>query len=189
MEKQNLKLYEKRQIPLLVGVLGLLLAALAWSYWIAPMWPEIKQSILDVAKMQSTVEAKQKEMNELTKFGVFLTKEKDKVEAMNTVLPLKEEMDDVLIQMERLAVDNFLFIRGMTVKDPQKDEIEKAGDTGLSKVTLQLTGEYPDLLKFVDAMQKSTRLISVDKLNVAGNVDTENQPVVYSVEMTILYQK
>ncbi len=189
MEKQNLKLYEKKQIPTLVAVLGLLLVAVGWIYWIMPMWDTVRADFLDHEKTISQLDAKNQEMDSLKKFKIYLENEGEKVELMDTILPEKGDMDDVLVQMERIAVDNKLFVNSVTVLDADKEKNKEITDADRVKVSIQLDGEYPNLLNFVENMQNSTRLILVDKLGIVSNVDVEDQSVLYTVEMTILFQK
>lgn len=189
MEKQNLKLYEKKQIPTLVAVLGILTLVVAWTYWISPMWDSVKADFLQHEKTLSTLEAKNQELDALKKFKIYLENEGEKVDLMNSSLPSKEQMDDVMIQIERMAVDNKLFVNSLTVLDPDKEKEVEIKDADRVKVSIQLDGEYPNLLNFIENMQKSTRLVLVDKLGVVSNVDVENQAVLYTVEMTILFQK
>ncbi len=189
MEKQNFKLYEKRQIPTLMGVLGVLLLVVAWTYWITPMWDDVHAGLLKFEKTVSTLEAKQSELDNLKKFKIYLENEGDKVDLMNQVLPNKESMDDVLVQVERMAVDNKLYVNSLTVLDADKDKDLEIKEADRVKISLELDGEYPNLLNFVENLQKSTRLVLVDKMGIVSNVDVENQKVLYTLEMTILLQK
>lgn len=189
MEKQNLKLYEKKQIPTLVAVLGVLVLVVAWVYWVTPMWDSVKADFLNHEKTLSALDAKNQELDALKKFKIYLENEGDKVDLMNSVLPAKEQMDDVLIQIERMAVDNKLFVNSLTVMDADKEKEVEIKDADRVKVSIQLNGEYPNLLNFVENMQKSTRLVLVDKMGIVSNVDVEDQAVLYTVEMTILFQK
>jgi len=189
MEKQNFKLYEKKQIPTLVAVLGVLMVVIAWIYWITPMWDTVKADFLKHEKTLSSLEAKNQELDAMKKFKIYLENEGNKVDLMNSVLPQKEQMDDVLIQIERMAVDNKMYVNSLAVTDDDKEKNIEIKDANRVKVSLQLEGEYPNLLNFVENLQKSTRLVLVDKLGIVSNVDVEDQAVVYTVEMTILFQK
>ncbi|HPH78753.1 MAG TPA: type 4a pilus biogenesis protein PilO [bacterium] len=191
MEKNNLKLYEKKQIPMLVVVIGLLVMALAWSYWVMPLWDEVRAAILNNEKVVSELDAKNLELNAMKKFKIYLTNEGDKVALMDEVLPKKDEMDNTLVQIERMAVDNKLFVNSITVSNEKTDkeknlEIKNADRV---KLSMQLDGEYPNLVNFVDNLQNSTRLVLVDKVSVVSNVDVENQSVLYTLEMNLLFQK
>jgi|GEM_PF-3513949 len=187
MKKQNFQLYKKSQVPVLVGVLTALLVAVGYTYWLSPMWDQVRSSSLNLARTESTLEAKNEELNSLKKFKTFLANEEDKVEKMNEVLPPKENLDDVLVQIETLAVDSKMFINSVSVSADIKDPEIKGVDQ--VKVMLQLDGEYPDLLDFVEQVQGSTRLFMIDKMSIAANVDSEQQqPVGYNVEMNILFQ-
>ena len=188
MKKQNFQLYKKNQVPVLVGVLTALLIAVGYTYWLSPMWDQVRSSSLDVAKTESTLEAKNEELNSLKKFKTFMANEgEDRVKKMDEVLPPKENMDDVLVQLENLAVDNKMFVNSVSVSSDSKDP-EIVGVDQV-KVMIQLDGEYPDLLDFVNQVQKSTRLFMIDKMSIASNVDSDQQqPVGYTVEFNILFQ-
>lgn len=187
MKKQNFQLYKKSQVPVLVGVMAALLVAISYTYWISPLWDQVRSSSLSLAKAESTLEAKNEELNSLKKFKTFVNNESDKIEKMDEVLPPKENLDDVLVQIETLAVDNKMFVNSLSVatdnKDPEINGVDQV------KLMLQLDGEYPDLLDFVKQVQNSTRLFLIDKMSVAANVDSEQQqPVGYTVELNILFQ-
>jgi Tfp pilus assembly protein PilO len=190
MEKQNFKLYEKKQIPMLIVVLGLLIMALAWTYWIMPMWDEVRVAILDNEKVISQLDSKNQELNSMKKFKIYMTNEGDKVELIDTVLPKINEMDDTLVQIERMAVDNKLFVNSVTVDDKvDKEKNPEIKNADRVKVSMQLDGEYPNLINFVENLQRSTRLVLVDKVSIVSNVDVENQSVLYTLEMNVLFQK
>lgn len=187
MKKQNFQLYKKNQVPVLVGVLTILLVAVGYTYWLSPLWDQVRSASINLVKTESVLEAKNEELNSLKKFKAFLTNEIDKVEKMDEVLPPKENMDDVLVQMENLAIDNKLFVNNVSVTaDTKEPEIQGVDQV---KVMMQLDGEYPDLMSFINQLQKSTRLFVINKLSVAANVDSEQQqPVGYTLEMSILFQ-
>lgn len=191
MEKQTaFKLYEKKQIPMLIGVMGLLVIALLVTYWVMPLWDSTRQILLDYERNVSTLDAKDKELNALQQFKIYLNKDQDKVALMNDVLPNKENMDDILIQLERLAVDNTLFVKSITVSDVGTENVSTE-ISGVEKVSLiiQLEGEFPNVLNFVDSIQKSTRLVLINKLGVASNISANDQPVTFTVDADVLYQK
>jgi len=187
MKKQNFQLYKKSQLPVLAGVMTALLVAIGYTYWISPLWDQVRSSSLELAKTESTLEARSQELNALKKFKTFLSNEDKKVALIGDVLPAKENMDDVLVQIENLAVDNKMFVNSISVgaesKEPEIQGVDQV------KVLMQLDGEYPDLMSFVNQMQKSTRLFMIDKLSIAANVDSEQQqPVGYTIELNILFQ-
>ena len=187
MKKQIFKLYEKRQLPILVVVIGVLAAVIMWSYWITPNWSVVRANFLSVEEAASRQSARDEEMNALKKFKIYLENEKDKVALINDVLPKAENFDDMLIQIERMAVDNNIFIKSVNVLDNTKETTEISGVDEV-KVVYQLDGEYPDLLKYMSQLQNSTRLVMIDKFGVASNVDDQTQAVVYTMEMKVLFQ-
>ena len=186
MEK-GFKLYEKKQIPLLVGVLGALVAALMFGYWIMPMWDTVRNSILENEKTVSELKARNDELDAVEKFKVYLAKEGDKVKLMNDVLPDSEAVDDLLIQIERLAIDNTLFVRNINVTEEKTTESDIVPGLNQVKVMMQLDGEFPNMLHFIDNLQNSTRLVMINKLNIASNITSEDTPVSYTVEMNLFY--
>ena len=159
MEKQTaFKLYEKKQIPLLVGVMGVLAIALLITYWVMPLWDKTSQVLLDYEKNMSLVEAKNKELNALQQFKIYLSKDQDKVNLMNDVLPKKENIDDVLIQIERLAVDNTLFVNSLTVTDAKEQNVStEVPGVQKTSIILQIEGEFPNVMNFIDSIQKRDR--------------------------------
>lgn len=190
MENQSFKLYEKKQVPLLVIVLAGLLTAVMWSYWLSPLWDQTKQALLDEVKIASTVNAKNDELSALEKFKIFLTKDQDKVNLLQDVLPKEENLDDVLIQMERLAVNNNIFVRSINITDNAQANVEVVpGEVSKTTLMIQLEGEYPNMLNFIDSLQKSTRLIAINKFGVAANLSQDAKAPIYTIEMQVFYQK
>lgn len=191
MEKQTaFKLYEKKQIPLLIGVMGTLVVALLISYWIMPLWNNTRQVLLDYEKNVSLLDAKDKELNAMQQFKIYLKKDQDKVNLLNDILPKKENMDDVLIQVERLAIDNTLFVKSVTVTDTDADSLStEVSGVEKSSVIMQIEGEFPNVLNFIDSIQKSTRLVLINKMGVASNISAVDQPVTFTIDMDVLYQK
>ncbi len=191
MEKQTaFKLYEKKQIPLLVGVMGVLAIALLITYWVMPLWDKTSQVLLDYEKNMSLVEAKNKELNALQQFKIYLSKDQDKVNLMNDVLPKKENIDDVLIQIERLAVDNTLFVNSLTVTDAKEQNVStEVPGVQKTSIILQIEGEFPNVMNFIDSIQKSTRLVLINKLGVTSNISAADQPVTFTIDADVLYQE
>ncbi|MBU0648430.1 type II secretion system protein M [Patescibacteria group bacterium] len=189
MEKKGMKLYEKKQLPMLVGVVGALAATLLVVYWISPMWDSVKASILDYEKVSSQLEAKDSELDALQKFKIYLSKEGDKVELMNNVLPTAEDLDDVLIQIERMAINNTLFVKNMNIAEETREEPSEFPEMNRVKVTMQIDGEFPSIMNFLTDLERSTRLFLISKLNIASNLVSTDQPVAYTVEMEVMYLK
>lgn len=189
MEKSQFQLYKKNQIPMLVLVMGMLIVAVAWSYWLSPMYDAVRNTELEVEKTASTLAAKDKELNAMKEFKIFLTKESEKVDMLNKVLPAREELDDVLIQVEKMAVENKIYVNSISVEDADKPKEDELPGSDKVKVAMQLDGEYPNMLKFVESLQKSTRLFLIDNIGIVSNIESPDQSIIYTMEMNILFQK
>ncbi|MFA4930419.1 MAG: type 4a pilus biogenesis protein PilO [Patescibacteria group bacterium] len=189
MKKQAIKLYEKKQVPMLVGVMTVLAVALVMNYWIMPLWDTVRSGQLRYEAAGSELEAKQKELNAVERFMIFLNKETDKINLLNDVVPVEDSVDDIMIQVERMAVNNSLFVKSLSVVEPDKKDVVEIDNADEVKIMVQLEGEYPDLLNFIQEMQNSTRLVLVNKYSTASNIEATDQEVVHTLEMSVLYKK
>lgn len=189
MKKQAVKLYEKKQVPMLVGVLSALCVALLMNYWVVPMWDTVRAGQLQYEAAKSELDVKQKELNAVERFLIFLNTETDKIELLNDVLPEEQRVDDILIQIERMAVNNTLFVESLNVLEPERNDVVEINAADEVKIMVQLQGEYPDLLNFVEEMQDSTRLVLINKYSTASNIEASDQEVIHTLEMSILYKK
>jgi len=131
-------------------------------------------------------------LDSLVKLEGKLAELKEKQKQLNTALPQEQQIDEILVQLNTMAVGSKLLIKNLTpiesatVQAQQNQSQNQETSGSIKTLTLQFNGKgtYPQFKSFLDAVEKNLRIIKVTTLDLkspAGDKET-------TIEATITFE-
>jgi len=148
------------------GILLILLGAAVGFFGAYPMW-------LDIADMQ----AERGSLTETKKRMEKLAEKRDEISAkynsispadlakLEEFFPRQADSDILLINMDKLASENGMILKNISMAEG-KDEVVKQKESTVENFPfdISISGSYSSFQAFLKALEKSRRLIEIERL-------------------------
>lgn len=133
----------------------------------------IRPTIITIGKLLQEIKAKEttlKTMNEkITNLNIakeLYTSEGEKIELVKQAIPNKPQPHVLALQIEELAKTNNATINTLTIENTQIIGEPLPEDDQTLTLTLNIFGDYQNLIKFAKDMENLRRPIKYDKINI-----------------------
>jgi len=137
-------------------------------------------------------------VNELTK---IYKDNKESIDKIDLILPLKEDIPNLIVQVESLVFEQGLILDKLEVSTPTEDgggtinleDVRANKESSVSKyktltISLGFTGDYSALKNFLKATEENMRLIDIESIGVSP--ESENMGIFrFDLSLKTYYQK
>lgn len=130
----------------------------------------------EISAKESTIQKLTKKTNDLQSASRVIQQESETLELINQSIPSQANLENLISQIERLAIQNNITITAITSSDllikgsdskvkKQSDDLsplpESANELPLS---IAVSGDYPNLMLFLNSIEMLRRPIKIDTL-------------------------
>lgn len=166
-------------------VLALLLSFLGGAWWLGfrPLASERAFYREDVERKRATLSTLQQHAAGVDELEQQLAAVKDAIELFERRLPRQKEVDVILGDVWELGSKHDL--RPKTVK-PLKSE--RAGACSEQPIELTFEGEFPGILAFLAALERSDRIVRVTQLECMRNQNDYEKPLQAKLTLNIYFE-
>ncbi|OGF83195.1 hypothetical protein A3B18_00595 [Candidatus Giovannonibacteria bacterium RIFCSPLOWO2_01_FULL_46_13] len=155
----------------ILGILFIVIGVAIGFFWAYPLWQEVGEVKIEKASTEATL-ARMQELNRkrdeiLAKYNSISPEDMAKLEEF---FPRKPDSAVWLLNLERLATRNGLLLKSISMTEEVKSE---SGENQVVPGTenfetfpfeISVSGNYASFIAFLEAAEKSRRLIDVDSL-------------------------
>ena len=127
-------------------------------------WPKYKQfSSLEqqITDKKAELQSQKSYYEQVTKTENELQQYKDALAIINSALPEQDSVPDLLNFMQKSAAQSGLVIKQVA---PFSVAPEKDSDIRITRVNIELQGDYNGLKQFLESLEDSARFIEVNKV-------------------------
>ena len=159
-----------------------LLSALILSvFFTFPKYQEVIDIKSQIEAKRTVLQYKEDRFLQLKNLEEKLEYYKEPLEKLDSVLPKDPDLPDLFNFLEKAALENGLVlgkISSFTVLSPKTKE-----QLGQASVNFSLSGSYSSLKNFLDTLEKSARLITLESLSFSspGEGETFNFDLIIKV--------
>jgi type IV pilus assembly protein PilO len=151
----------KRQLYLLLGLVGLGVAAGWWYYLYMPARARRDQLLGQVARLEQDLFQKKRIANELPKLEVARQALKNDLEQALRRLPEEKEIPHLLTQINRLGQDAGLTFSLFKPEKPSEDEFYTR-----VPIRIKAAGTYHALGRFFEELGQMERIVNISDLKL-----------------------
>jgi Tfp pilus assembly protein PilO len=175
----------KRFFYVLIGTLGLVIAAGGGGYYLA-LGLLTKQSSTLASKL-ATTETASSQIDKLTSLQYQYNRDiKPILGLIEAALPRDKKQTEILAQLQNIAGQNQLYITSVSMPSPvgvpgATSQTVKAGQVLALPISFQLSGTYKQLQTFLAKVESLNRFTNVT--NLAISRPDKNKPIVYSISL------
>ena len=167
------------------GVILILLSVLVSVFWSYPMWNDISEEIAKKEKIQSTldlVNSLAKKRDEIQ--AQYNSLSSDDTAKLNEFFPKNQEPGLLILNIDKLASSNGMLLKKIDASEGVKNTQQRQarqGETVEEKFSdfpfqISVSGSYSSFLSFMKALEKSRRLIDIDRLTFdSGSVGADGK--------------
>lgn len=156
----------------IISIFFIIAAIVGIAVYAAPGYQGTKDLRDDVAELeqalQKAAELRAQREQLLTRYNAFTA---DDLAKLETMLPsYVDNVKLVSIDIEQLAADNGLILKDVSVQEPQDavaDPSLTVSPLGTVLIDFSMLGSYGDFTEFLDALEKSLRIIDVQSVEFA----------------------
>ena len=169
------------------GVTLILLGILVSFFWSYPLWSEISDVKIKKEETQAPLDrinALAQRRDEIqAQFNSLTT---DDLAKLNEFFPKNQEPGLLILNIDKLATSNGMILKkidaneGVNGAQQQRGGKDKVNEEKFSDFPFQISvsGSYSSFLSFMKALEKSRRLIDIDKLSFdTGSVGADGKVV------------
>lgn len=139
-------------------------------YFLLPIYSDFKKLDKEIKEKERFIQEKEFYFSNLKKISEYLEKEKESLGKIETALPLQLSVADLLIFFEKKILESGLFLESISI-DFSEDQIPSPeGKTQIQKketlFSLLLRGDFFSLETFLREIERSARMIEVEKISL-----------------------
>ncbi|MBU1118584.1 type 4a pilus biogenesis protein PilO [Patescibacteria group bacterium] len=176
--------------PLLLGLLAVILLAGggygAYIKYTDFESAQAKEKVLQAekAEIESSIESLSVTM---TNYEAI----KENAEKINDVLPTKEQVPELLYQLEAIAEKeagvSFAGVSFANSAEQQNEESTQELPSGVHtmNVAVQIHGTYPGLKRYLDAIEQNIRIIDVTSVQFSGAYQLDESPDLFEYQISM----
>lgn len=155
-------------------VISLLISALLIFFWILPKYPQIVDSKNQVEQKKVELQKYEETLKDLQEKSEKLKEYEEALLKIDSALPLEPYVAQLLNFIQQVAGQSGLSLKSVCSFNTTETTIkeEKIKET---KIDLTLSGSYPALKNFLSVIEKSARLIEVDKVSFSSPKEPEQK--------------
>ena len=155
----------------------IIIAVIAFFSFIDPTYKEIKVLNAESAQFNEAL-VRSKELQAvrdklLSRYNTFSTEDLDRIEKL-----LPDNVDNVrlILDLDGIASKYGLLVRDVSIsKDEESEEIVKTGELfGGIQLSFKVTGPYEEFKDFSKDLEKSLRIVDVERLNLSPTSADKN---------------
>lgn len=169
-----------------------LIFLLGYFFLLGPKYQELKTGgQFDLETKQAELANLEQQLENLKVLRQNLADlEKQDLSGLQSILPTKQDLPGLLVQMEKIASENdFALLNISFMPAPATAKGQTGGNSGLKKLNLAVSltgGNYSDLLRLLDDFEYNLRLLDVTSINFAPN-QAKASDSSYSLNLTTYY--
>jgi len=155
---------------LLIVLVSLLLAVGWWFFFISPRNGDIADAKDQLEAAQSQEQRLRVQIAQLMEIQDDEILYLDAISRLETLIPERPLLDEFIEDVDSLAADTGIALRSMAPSVP----VQRAdSDLRIINVSIQIEGEFFDILGFLFGLNDMERLVRVDGLSLTSGVDEE----------------
>ena len=181
-----------------IGLREIVFAAMLLGIPVGAWWFVFRPGNVHHAELREQIEAKQEKLRELNALigsvgdleEEIATMEKS-IEAFQSKLPAKKEIDKVLHETWRLAEQNKLVtksIRTSTATAKVSSLYAAAGSHAIQPVILQLEGQFEGFYRFLQALEQQPRIMRIGLMNIRKAETGPEGSIQVSFQMSVFFE-
>jgi len=149
----------KNYYPYLGIFIFLFSLILVYFFIFEPLSKRVKEGDLSLILKESELDQREKNIKEYEKVRRFNEDFPEKVAILDKIIIQKAEVEQFISQLEKIANDS-------GVKLPSIDPMQEMGSI---KATLNISGSYQNLKKFIEKLENNKLIIKVLTINVSSS--------------------
>lgn len=168
----------EKQIFIFIFLLSAIILSVFFTF---PKYQEVVDIKSQIEAKRTVLQYKEDRFLQLKNLEEKLEHYKEPLEKLDSVLPKDPDLPDLFNFLEKTALENGLVlgkISSFTVLSPKTKE-----QLGQASVNFSLSGSYSSLKNFLDTLEKSARLITLESLSFSspGEGETFNFDLIIKV--------
>jgi|GEM_PF-6688951 len=170
----------------LTAGLVLLLAGSGYAFWWAREQLLTKKT--EIVKAQLDVVDEQKRTDQLVILSRRYSQAKAKLDDINTALPRESQQAEILLSIREAAnqagvtLPSIQFTGAAQSANPKLNQATQSKDLYVVPIALKLTGNYEQLISFLDRLERLSRYNSVGSLSLSKtNTDRDKLEITMSL--------
>jgi len=182
--KNARKRLTKREFFMLTGLALLLEVFSLANYFLIPKWNEYQDTVNTLKNNNSILEFLEKEYARKSTFDEELSFLQYQYNKLHESLPTYVRQEDIILTVWNFAEESNMYLGNMsfgtlnTVAAPEAADLSAAGDKAIvltQEITLNFSGSYASLYKFLRLVENSTKMITMKELSLAriDNIDVK----------------
>ncbi|OGF52198.1 hypothetical protein A3I27_03115 [Candidatus Giovannonibacteria bacterium RIFCSPLOWO2_02_FULL_43_11b] len=165
-----------------LGVTLILLSVLVGVFWSYPMWNEISVIKAKKEEIQSTLDrinALARKRDEIQEQYNSLSP--DDLVKLNEFFPKNQELGLLILNIDKIVSSNGMILKKINASENNKTGQQKQGEEVEERFSdfpfqISVSGSYNSFLSFMKALEKSRRLIDIDRLTFdSGSVGADGK--------------
>ena len=158
----------EKQIFIFIFLLSAIILSVFFTF---PKYQEVVDIKSQIEAKRTVLQYKEDRFLQLKNLEEKLEHYKEPLEKLDSVLPKDPDLPDLFNFLEKTALENGLVlgkISSFTVLSPKTKE-----QLGQASVVFSLSGSYSSLKNFLDTLEKSARLITLESLSFSSPEEGE----------------
>lgn len=169
------------------GVFLILIGLIIFAFWTYPMWTEMTLISAERDELRDTL----KRVNDLSKKKDQISKDYNSIsqkdlDSLEEFFPRTPESGVLLLNMDKLAKENGMILKSIGMTEGQDEPIAKDSNPKVKNFSFMatLSGSYSSFSSFLKSLEKTRRLIEIDKLTFDSGNDQQSRKDFYEYSLS-----
>ncbi len=175
----------------IIGLISFIISLALIFIFILPLFSSVKVMYLDLDQKRQQIEKLKELLDKVKKMEQSYGSVSEEVEKVLLTLPEEKDLPQLLVQFEKLALNNGLLLEsiefGEISKKEKKDfirDIEDRSELNESKkilftfpnsfISLQIVGSYSAFINYISALEKNVRSMDIYSIKFASGNTMRN---------------
>lgn len=155
----------RKRVPIIVAVLILSLGGLGY-YLNQDLIPDLKEKKVELAEARLQLVAREAELESVQELEGDFPEIQIRASRALAAVPSEKQIPDVLYKLTRIADDEGMRTNALSVS-PASVVSQRSNISSLA-FNLSFTGEYADIVRYLEVMEESLRLVNVSNVSISG---------------------
>ena len=147
----------------LLASLVLAVSCVLWFVFGMPQYDEWKADRVILEERKQLLADAQASQQNLTRLVKEYSENEATIQRVLIALPNQRQYDYITSSIQTVVADSGLSLSKLNVAEGAKG----TGGFQATQISIEMSGQYPQLLNFLDALEKSLRLYDITKISVA----------------------
>lgn len=153
----------------LISLISLVVSLLLIFFLLDPLWSSVKIIKAEINQEQKELDSLEKLLTKTEELEQTYQELKEQADKVLLALPEQEDLSFLLVQFENLSSVNGLLLESINFGSLNK--VKEEVDSGFPSLNLEikLIGSYESFRNFISALDKSVRLMEIEKINLSAH--------------------